>query len=44
MVNHFTHFAVPILSGALGSAFGVVPVFWGNAACLAGAARLLRRR
>ncbi|RPI44690.1 MAG: hypothetical protein EHM59_12165 [Betaproteobacteria bacterium] len=43
MVNHFTHFAVPIVSGALGTAFGVGPVFWLNAGCLALAARVLRR-
>ncbi len=43
MVNHFTHFAVPILSGALGTAFGVGPVFWINAVLLTGAGRLLQR-
>jgi MFS family permease len=42
MVNHFTHFAVPIVSGALGTAFGVGPVFWSNALCLAAAAKVLR--
>ena len=42
MVNHFTHFAVPIVSGALGTAFGVGPVFWLNAGCLAAAAKVLR--
>jgi len=42
MVNHFTHFAVPIVSGALGAAFGVAPVFWLNAACLTVAAKVLR--
>jgi MFS family permease len=44
MVNHFTHFAVPIVSGALGTAFGVGPVFWLNAGCLAAAAKVLRAR
>jgi predicted MFS family arabinose efflux permease len=43
MVNHFTHFLVPILSGGLGTAFGVGPVFWMNSACLALAARVLKR-
>lgn len=44
MVNHFTHFMVPIASGAIGTAFGVGPVFWINALCLAFAAKVLRRR
>jgi len=43
MMNHFMHFAVPIASGALGTAFGVGPVFWLNAACLAYASKVLRR-
>ncbi|MCC6534437.1 MAG: MFS transporter [Burkholderiales bacterium] len=43
MVNHFMHFAVPIASGGLGTAFGVGPVFWLNAACLAFAAKVLRK-
>jgi hypothetical protein len=43
MVNHFTHFVVPIASGALGTALGVGPVFWMNAVCLGVAARVLRR-
>lgn len=43
MVNHFTHFMVPIASGAIGTAFGIGPVFWINAVCLAFAARVLRR-
>jgi hypothetical protein len=43
MVNHFTHLVVPIVSGALGTAFGVGPVFWTNSACLALAARVLKR-
>jgi MFS family permease len=43
MVNHFTHFSVPIISGALGTAFGIAPVFWLNAACLGIAAKVLRR-
>lgn len=44
MVNHVTHFAVPVLSGALGTALGVAPVFWFNAVFLVGAARLIRMR
>lgn len=44
MVNHFTHFAVPIVSGALGTAFGVGPVFWINAVLLTGVGRMVRRR
>jgi len=43
MVNHFTHFMVPIASGALGTAFGVGPVFWINAVCLGFAAGVLRK-
>jgi hypothetical protein len=43
MVNHFTHFLVPIVSGALGTALGVGPVFWMNSACLMVAARVLKR-
>jgi len=43
MVNHFTHFMVPIASGALGTVLGVGPVFWINALCLGFAARVLRR-
>lgn len=44
MVNHFTHFMVPIASGAIGTAFGVGPVFWINALCLGFAASVLRKR
>jgi len=44
MVNHFTHFMVPIASGAIGTAFGVGPVFWINAVCLGFAASVLRKR
>lgn len=43
MVNHFTHFMVPIASGAIGTAFGVAPVFWINALCLGFAAKVLRK-
>jgi MFS family permease len=35
-INNFMHIAVPMLFGSLGTAFGVAPVFWANAAILAG--------
>lgn len=44
MVNHFTHFIVPIASGAIGTALGVGPVFWINALCLGFAAKVVRAR
>lgn len=44
MVNHATHLAVPIVSGAVGTALGVGPVFWLNAVCLLAAAKVLRSR
>jgi MFS family permease len=37
-VNNFTHVAVPLAFGTLGAAFGVSPVFFANAALLAGGA------
>ena len=43
MINNFTHIAVPMLFGSLGTAFGVVPVFVANAAIL-GAGGVLSRR
>jgi hypothetical protein len=33
-VNKLTQIAVPVLFGGLGSAFGLVPVFWANGAFL----------
>jgi MFS family permease len=33
-INNFMHIAVPMLFGSLGTAFGVAPVFWANAAIL----------
>ena len=33
-VNKFTQIAVPLVFGAMGSAFGLVPVFWANGAFL----------
>jgi MFS family permease len=43
MINNFTHIAVPMLFGSLGTAFGVAPVFIANAAIL-GAGGILSRR
>ena len=37
-VNNFTHVVVPLAFGTLGAAFGVSPVFFANAALLAGGA------
>jgi predicted MFS family arabinose efflux permease len=34
-VNKLTQFGVPLVFGSLGSAFGLYPVFWANAALLA---------
>lgn len=34
-VNHLTRVVGPVLFGSIGSAFGLFPVFWGNAALLA---------
>ncbi len=33
-VNKFTQIMVPLISGSLGSAFGVYPIFWANAVLL----------
>lgn len=33
-VNKFTQISVPIVFGTLGTSFGIVPVFWSNAALL----------
>jgi hypothetical protein len=33
-VNKLTQIAVPVVFGGLGSAFGLVPVFWANGAFL----------
>jgi hypothetical protein len=33
-VNKLTQIAVPLAFGALGSAFGLLPVFWANGAFL----------
>lgn len=42
-INNFTHLAVPLLFGTIGSLFGVAPVFLANAAMLAGGGALTRR-
>lgn len=41
-INNITHIGVPLAAGALGSALGVAPVFWVNAAILATSGRLSR--
>jgi MFS family permease len=45
-VNKLTQIAVPVIFGGLGSAFGLVPVFWANGAFLlaGGAVSLAERR
>lgn len=43
-VNHFTHMAVPLAFGAIGTAFGVAPVFLLNALMLGSSGYLSRRR
>jgi len=42
-LNSFTHMAVPLLFGALGSALGVAPVFIANSMMLAGGGMLMLR-
>lgn len=42
-VNNFMHLAVPLVFGALGSAFGVAPVFLANAAILGAGGAFSRR-
>ncbi len=43
-INNLTHLTVPLLFGALGTAFGVAPVFLANAAMLGAGGMLSRRR
>ncbi len=43
-INNLTHIVVPLFFGALGSAFGVAPVFLANAAMLGVGGMLSRRR
>ena len=42
-INNFTHVAVPLVFGTVGSVLGVAPVFLANAAMLAGGGVLSRR-
>jgi len=43
-VNHFSHVVVPLAFGAIGTAFGLAPVFWINALFLASGGFLMRDR
>jgi MFS family permease len=43
-INNFMHIAVPMIFGSLGTAFGVAPVFFTNAAFLTAGGILTRRR
>jgi len=43
-VNNFTHVTVPVVFGAIGSAFGLAPVFWVNSVLLAAGAHASRNR
>ncbi len=43
-LNNFTHMVTPLLFGALGSAFGVAPVFWCNSLMLAASGWVMRRK
>ena len=45
-VNKLTQILVPLVFGAMGSAFGLLPVFWANGAFLlaGGAVALAERR
>jgi sugar phosphate permease len=43
-LNNFTHMVTPLLFGAVGSAFGVAPVFLFNSLMLAGGGFIIGRR
>ncbi|HTD91205.1 MAG TPA: MFS transporter, partial [Burkholderiales bacterium] len=43
-LNNFTHMVTPLLFGAIGTAFGVAPVFWCNSLMLAGGGMIIRRK
>jgi MFS family permease len=43
-LNNFTHMVTPLMFGAIGGAFGVMPVFLFNALMLAGGGAIIRRR
>lgn len=44
MVNKITQIVVPVFFGSIGSVFGMIPVFWSNAAFLASGGYLSRDR
>jgi len=41
-INNFTHMITPLAFGAIGSAFGVAPVFWFNSVMLAIGGKIIR--
>jgi MFS family permease len=43
-LNNFTHMVTPLLFGALGTAFGVAPVFLFNSLMLVGGGMIIRKR
>ena len=43
-LNNFTHMVTPLLFGAIGTAFGVAPVFWCNTVMLAASGLIMRRK
>jgi MFS family permease len=43
-LNNFTHMVTPLLFGAIGTAFGIAPVFWCNSLMLAGGGIIIRRK
>ncbi len=43
-LNNFTHMVTPLLFGAIGTAFGIAPVFWCNSLMLAGGGLIMRRK
>lgn len=43
-LNNFTHMVTPLLFGAIGTAFGIAPVFWCNSLMLAASGFIMRRR
>ena len=44
MANNLTHMVVPLVFGALGSVFGMGPVFWLNSMLMLGGAFLGSKR
>ena len=43
-LNNFTHMVTPLIFGALGTAFGVIPVFICNSIMLAGSGVIIGRK